>query len=138
MFWRKVIGFWKSILVIGAITYVSLLREPNVSLPHIVGIDKWIHGVMYFLLTLTLLWDSQTLECHHGSNGSNGAPKHKLWWIVFAFSVIYGGFIEVLQELFFYPRTGDWWDWLADCMGVVVGMIVWIIGTRWYARRVAK
>ena len=134
MLWRKVIGFWKSFLVIGAITYTSLLREPTISLPHIVGLDKWIHGAMYLWLTLTLLWDSRAL----GWCWTDGMPKQKLWWIILAFPAIFGGFIEVLQEMFFYPRTGDWWDWLADCMGVIVGMIVWIIGTLWHARRVAK
>ena len=124
MFWRKVIGFWKSILVIGAITYVSLLREPNVSLPHIVGIDKWIHGVMYLILTLTLLWDSQ--------------QRPNLWWIAGVFSAIFGGFIEVLQELFFYPRTGDWMDWLADCIGVIIAIVVWLIGIKLYEKRMVK
>ena len=124
MLWRKVIGYWKSILVLSAIAYLSLLREPSISLPYIIGIDKWIHAIMYLVLTLTLLWDSQ--------------QRPKLWWIVGVFSAIFGGFIEVLQEQFFYPRTGDWMDWLADCMGVIVAIIVWLIGVKWYEKRMVK
>ena len=124
MLWRKVIGYWKSILVLSAIAYLSLLREPTISLPYVIGIDKWIHAIMYLVLTLTLLWDSQ--------------QRPQLWWIVAVFSAIFGGFIEVLQEQFFYPRTGDWMDWLADCMGVIVAIIVWLIGVKWYEKRMVK
>lgn len=124
MLWRKVIGYWKSIVVLSAIAYVSLLREPSISLPYVIGLDKWIHAIMYLVLTLTLLWDSQ--------------QRPKLWWIVGVFSAIFGGFIEVLQEQFFYPRTGDWMDWLADCIGVIVAIIVWLIGVKWYEKRMVK
>ena len=124
MLWRKVIGYWKSIVVLSAIAYISLLREPSISLPYVIGMDKWIHAIMYLVLTLTLLWDSQ--------------QRPKLWWIVGVFSAIFGGFIEVLQEQFFYPRTGDWMDWLADCMGVIVAIIVWLIGVKWYEKRMVK
>lgn len=124
MLWRKVIGYWKSIVVLSAIAYISLLREPSISLPYVIGMDKWIHAIMYLVLTLTLLWDSQ--------------QRPKLWWIVGVFSAIFGGFIEVLQEQFFYPRTGDWMDWLADCIGVIVAIIVWLIGVKWYEKRMVK
>lgn len=124
MLWRKVIGYRKSILVLSAIAYLSLLREPTISLPYVIGMDKWIHAIMYLVLTLTLLWDSQ--------------QRPKLWWIVGVFSAIFGGFIEVLQEQFFYPRTGDWMDWLADCIGVIVAIIVWLIGVKWYEKRMVK
>ena len=124
MLWRKVIGYWKSIFVLSAIAYLSLLREPSISLPYVIGMDKWIHAIMYLVLTLTLLWDSQ--------------QRPKLWWIVGVFSAIFGGFIEVLQEQFFYPRTGDWMDWLADCIGVIVAIIVWLIGVKWYEKRMVK
>lgn len=124
MFWRKVIGYWKSIVVLSAIGYISLLREPSIALPSVPGIDKWIHGVMYLILTLTLLWDSQ--------------QRPNLWWIAGVFSAIFGGFIEVLQEQFFYPRTGDWMDWLADCIGVIIAIVVWLIGIKLYEKRMVK
>lgn len=134
MLWRKVIGFWKSILVLGAIAYASLLREPNVALPLIEGIDKWIHGSMYLLLIVILLWDSKKVKVHK----SVGAQQWKIRFIIVVFAAIYGGFIEVLQEHFFYPRTGDLLDWLADCIGVVVGLGLWIIGEKWYEQRMVK
>lgn len=127
MLWRKIIGYWKSILVIGAIAYVSLLREPNVILPSIPRIDKWIHMLMYLLLVWILLWDSK----------NENLNAWILRTIIVIFSIIFGGFIEILQERYCYPRTGDWLDWLADCIGVLIGLLMWIIGYKWYERRMA-
>jgi hypothetical protein len=43
-----------------------------------------------------------------------------------------------LQERFFYPRTGDWMDWVADVLGVVLGIGLWWIGEKMYERRMVK
>lgn len=137
MLWRKVIEFWKSILVLGAIAYVSLMREPSIAMPHVAGIDKWIHSSMYLMLIVTLLWDSRKVT-HQSDGKSVGAQRWKIRFIIVVFAAIYGGFIEVLQEHFFYPRTGDLLDWLADCIGVVVGLGLWIIGEKWYEQRMVK
>lgn len=124
MLWRKIIGYWKSIVVLSAIAYVSLMREPSIAMPHVVGMDKWIHGAMYLILTLTLLWDSQ--------------QRPKLWWVAGVLATIFGGVIEILQEQFFYPRTGDWMDWLADCVGAIVAITLWLIGIKYYEKRMVK
>ena len=137
MLWRKAIIYWRSFLVICAIAYVSLLREPNVTLPPIVGIDKYIHGVMYWFLTWVLLWDSIGMEWYRGGNGKGKYHSYKGWLVVIILPMAYGGFIEILQDKFFYPRTGDWRDWLADCAGVLLGEVLWIIGKKWYERRMA-
>ena len=100
------------------------MREPSIALPHVVGMDKWIHGAMYLILTLTLLWDSQ--------------QRPKLWWVAGVLATIFGGFIEILQEQFFYPRTGDWMDWLADCVGAIVAITLWLIGIKYNEKRMVK
>lgn len=138
MLWRKALIYWRSVSVVCAIAYVSLLREPSVALPPIVGIDKYVHGLMYLLLTCTLLWDSKTSEWYRCGNGIDGWRLWQWWLVVVVFPIIYGGFIEILQEKYFYPRTGDWVDWLADCAGVGIGIGVWWIGRKWHARRMAK
>lgn len=127
MLWRKALIFWKSIVVACAIAYVSLLREPSVALPPINGIDKYIHGLMYLVLTWMLLWDGKATEWYRSGNGKY-CWKSWRWWLVFiVFPMGYGGLIEVLQEYVFYPRTGDWLDWVADCVGVMTGIGLWAI-----------
>ena len=138
MLWRQVIGYWKSAVVMVAIAYLSLLREPNLILPSITGLDKWIHGMMYLVLTLVLLWDVKTMWRRRSANGVDGFRVKKLWLVISIMSIVYGGIMEVLQEKYFYPRTGDWRDWIADCVGVLVGVSIWLIVGELYERRMVK
>lgn len=128
MFWRKALIYWHSVLVVVAIAYGCLLRKPLYQLPPIEDGDKWVHWLAFAVLTLAMLWDGKRAEL----------KLCQIWLLGLVFPVIYGGLIEILQEQFFYPRTGEWGDWLADVIGVLVGAIVWWISQKWYARRVAK
>ena len=125
MLWRKALIYWKSILAIGIIAYGCLLRKPLYQLPPIQDGDKWVHWLAFMVLTLVMLWDTKKA----------GQKFWQMWTLGIVFPVAYGGLIEVLQKLFFYPRTGEWSDWLADGIGVLVGAIVWWISQQWNARR---
>ena len=108
---RYLSGYWKTILLAGMILYASLFRVPHLSLPPIVHGDKWAHILMYALLGGMAWWDSERCSV-------------KGWWRVLVsviVPILYGGAIEWVQEQWFYPRKGDWVDWLADSIGVVVG-----------------
>lgn len=99
------------------IAYLSLLRESNVALPSISGVDKLIHLTMYIVLTWVLIWDSIHAEI-----------KGWRWVLVtMLLPAVFGGLIEILQDEFFYPRTGDWQDWAADCVGVLAACAIWWI-----------
>lgn len=48
----------------------------------------------------------------------------KAWWrvlVAMVVPILYGGIIEWVQGRWFYPRTGDWVDWIADAIGVLIG-----------------
>ncbi len=128
MFWRKALTYWRSLLVICIIAYGCLLRKPPYTLPPIENGDKWAHWLVFMVLTLVLLWDSKKA----------GLQSWRMWVLAMVFPVVYGGFIEILQELYFYPRTGDWVDWLYDTIGMLIGVTIWWIGQKWYERRVVK
>lgn len=42
----------------------------------------------------------------------------------FILPVLYGGFIEILQHYFFFPRMGDWDDFLANILGALVALFI--------------
>lgn len=128
MFWRKALTYWRSLLVICIIAYGCLLRKPPYMLPPIENGDKWAHWLVFMVLTLVLLWDSKKA----------GLQSWRMWVLAMVFPIVYGGFIEILQELYFYPRTGDWVDWLYDTIGMLIGVTIWWIGQKWYERRVVK
>lgn len=104
-------GYWKSLLVALIILYGSLLREPHFSLPPIDYGDKWVHLLVYAMLGSVALWDSMRY----------GLKGWRIVVVALVLPVLYGGAIEIVQELWFYPRTGDWVDWLADSVGVSLG-----------------
>lgn len=96
----------------GLILYGSLLRDVRLplvgSFPHI---DKVVHLLMYALLSI-VFW---------GSLRRDGVSVVKSAVLGILLPVLYGGLIEVLQECFFPPRTGDIFDWLSDIIGVFIG-----------------
>ena len=108
---RFIRGYWKSIVVCIGILYVSIVRDSSISLPSIAGVDKWIHGLMYAILGITICWDSWKMNI----------KAWKWFFIGGVLPIIYGGLIEIIQEQWFAPRSGEWMDWLADCIGVIVG-----------------
>lgn len=122
---RLIGGYWKSIVVGIGILYVSLVRDPGISLPSIAGADKWVHGLMYAILGIAICWDSIRLKM----------SGWLLWLIAMVLPMVYGGIIEIAQERWFAPRSGEWMDWLADCIGVVVGVVLVMIIKRLYSNR---
>ena len=128
MLWRKALTYWPSILVASAIAYGCLLRKPLYTLPPIEHGDRWAHWLAFMVLTLVLQWDSNRVGLKNG-------PR---WLVVALLPMLYGGLIEVIQEKYFYPRTGDWMDWIADIAGVALSIALWWIGEKIYERRMGK
>lgn len=114
---RLIRGYWKSIVVCIGILYVSLVRDPGINLPTFVGADKCVHGLMYAILGCVACWDSIRLKI----------GGWKLWLIAVVVPMLYGGLIEIMQEQWFAPRSGEWLDWLADCIGVAIGAVLTMI-----------
>lgn len=111
-------AYWKSIVVTMVIIYGCLIRQPHYHLPPIDQGDKWAHLLAFGVLGIALIYDlSQALQASWRNIG-----------IAAAAAALLGGAIEILQQQFFYPRTGEWSDWLADCLGIVLGMALTLIG----------
>jgi VanZ family protein len=108
---RLIRGYWKTILVGLGILYVCLVRDPGISLPTFAGADKWVHVLMFTLLGIVICWDSIQTKL----------SSVRLWLVTMIVPMVYGGIIELLQEQYFAPRSGEWMDWLADCAGTVLG-----------------
>ena len=73
--------------------------------------NKWSHMLAYAVLGAALAWNLIKDK------------RDKVWvWILgIAIPMLYGGLIEILQGAFFYPRTAEWLDWLADIIGTIIG-----------------
>jgi len=117
-----------SCVLIAAIWYLSLLFEaPKTPLDNVMLIDKWVHMVMYGG-TFTVLW-IEYIRQHQQPD----YRKLLIW--TFIAPIVMSGIIELLQEYCTETRQGEWYDLLANSIGVVLAAIIGLVLLRLRARR---
>ena len=109
--------YWKSILVSCVVFYISIIRIPPVKIvENIPYFDKMVHFGMYFTLASSLFLDF-----------IRTSPS--LLWVkkvalIVVIPSLYGGLIEILQGAYFPPRSAEWSDFFADCLGSLVAYLI--------------
>lgn len=112
--------FWfyvPALIVAVVIAVLSLMENPQMPLLEQYG-DKFWHTMMYVGLAFMLM-------------GGMLLDKRRSWgyavgsWVV---STGYGGLMELLQAWCTITRTGDWYDWYADMIGALAGVVSTYIG----------
>ena len=81
--------------------------------PRFEGQDKIVHFFLYASLSLAI--------CRDLFRQSVAFSSRKMYILAIILPILYGGLIEILQENFFPPRTGEWSDWFANILGVLTG-----------------
>ena len=104
-----------SILVIAAILYLSFFKPPQTSISEIKNIDKIVHICMYCGLTV-ILW-TEHIRQHFPL-----IRKHIIIGGVVC-PIIMSGLIEIGQATLTETRGGDWMDFLANIVGVLLGSL---------------
>ncbi|MBQ0771939.1 MAG: hypothetical protein KBT59_08830 [Sphingomonadales bacterium] len=94
--------FW---LLLGIILAVSIM--PAGDAPTVFANDKLNHGLAFFTLSMMarLLWMR-----------TNGA-------VLFVLLMAFGGGIELLQLSMGFGRDADWWDFAADIVAILLGIL---------------
>ena len=110
-----------SSLLVVSIWIICLLPIPeNVPLGDVPMMDKWTHFVMYGVLCTVAWWEY--LRRHRQKNAS------KLFLLAFLAPIVMSGLIELAQaHLTGGNRSGDWLDFLANNIGVVLGNVIGIL-----------
>lgn len=124
-------SYWKSIFVSLCIMFLSFAAPSNFSeIPtfELTYADKVVHFFMYAGLALVLM-----IDCRK----SIKTNRYNLYFVLscFVLPIIFGGVVEILQSAYFPPRTGDWFDWVADISGVVAVWVGWIACARIFSRK---
>lgn len=103
--------------VLIAITYLSLAEDPVHAreIPLFEGADKLVHGCMYLALVVVGCFDMYRV-------GKRPSICRCAGWTVVA--VAWGGLMELLQGALTMGRTADWFDFLANSCGALVGLAV--------------
>ena len=111
---RYIRNYPLSLLVLAAVVYLSFFRPPSTDLDRIQGLDKVVHVVMYLGVS-GMLWLEFWRTHRH-----RPAP---LWHAVVGACVLpiaFSGAIELMQAYLTVHRSGDWLDFAANAVGVVL------------------
>ena len=106
---KYIVQYKYTIGLLVLILYLCLTTMPHVSgLGDFgwLGIDKWVHFVLYFLLCFAWSYEN-----------SNFRNSMTLFLII---GVFIGGGIELIQLYFTNYRSAEWGDFFADVAGLFV------------------
>ena len=81
--------------------------------------DKVVHILMYAAFAFLCIWGYRD---HYRSRDK--AYRKKAILLTALISIAYGGITELIQEYITFQRTGDWFDFLADAIGAILGLAV--------------
>lgn len=118
-----------SILASLGIVVLSLAPMPEV--PHLAEVplyDKWIHFVMYGCVCCVYWFDF-----FRNGNSRSYWSKWLLWIVVFP--IVFGGLMELCQRYLTTCRSGEWLDFVADSVGVVLAIPLGLFVIPGIARR---
>lgn len=91
--------------------YICLIKPPSLQMPTFDGIDKVVHVSMY-LGTCGVFWFEYF---HHRVHFSRGV----LVSVAVVLPILMSGAIELAQAYLTTCRSGDWWDFAANSLGVL-------------------
>lgn len=106
----SIVPIFISLVILYLCCFIPANDIPEVSFDFFIPLDKIVHFCMYLGLT-----GATAINYIHGERGR--VNIYRLLLIAFIFPILYGGLIELLQHYFFPPRSGDWFDFLADILG---------------------
>lgn len=131
-----------SLLITLLIVVVSLYP---LSLPEVVRdvpfYDKWGHFLMYGVLTVVIWFEYNHRHRRPGSSAPGSQPAHSWWKLALAGILapcLLGGVLEILQATATTTRSGEWMDFLADSVGVLLGVAVSVCTPRIFVRRSSR
>ncbi len=97
--------------------------------PTIMGIptDKIAHLSMYFVLAFLLLLAFVEQYANGSAKIFTVKATAKMQIIAVTIASLYGIFLEILQEKFFLTRCFDVNDIIANIMGVILALLIYVI-----------
>lgn len=104
-----------TLLTVAVICYLSFFTPPQTELDNISNIDKLVHTCMYGGLSIIIWWEY--LRKHDTICWKRFIP------ISVVFPIMMSGIIELLQAYCTTNRSGEWLDFAANSLGVILAFI---------------
>ena len=113
-----------TLLCLVLIIVLSFFSPPHTPLDNVAMIDKWTHLVMYGG-TCAVIWWEHLRHCKKEARKPN---LRALFWFAFVGMIILGGLVELGQAYCTTTRSGEWLDFFADSIGVLLGNLLgWLM-----------
>jgi len=120
--------YWISITIISIVIVLCFinLSEIPVQAP-MTNFDKLVHILMLGGISGAIFFDNT----YYFRKRVSGKP---IFWGSFFFPVVLGGLIEIGQSYLTTSRSGDWWDFWFDIIGVVIAYPI-CLAINWRLKR---
>ncbi len=108
--------------ILCGIVILILTGLPGSVFPHVkpvVGMDKVVHILMYATFAFLCIWGYRSQFITNGKT-----YRTKALILATIISILYGGITELMQEYLVPTRTGDWFDFLSDAIGTLLGISI--------------
>lgn len=114
---KKITYYFPTFVVLCIILFATLSGNPmgDASLPSIPHIDKLIHAAMMGGLLGAIAFDWQRAN-------PDKCLTTSFMWAIFGVILVFGVADELLQGFLDNGRSGDPYDFLADCLGAAVAV----------------
>ena len=115
---RIISQYWKTIswaVIIFFLSSLSVPKIPGAKLIDIPHFDKFVHFSLYAVLLTLWLIDYFKVTKN---------PLKRTVLIIIIASVLYGGIMEVIQKVLLQGRSGDFFDFLANTLGIFTALLM--------------
>ena len=95
-----------------------------------ISLDKIVHLIIFGLFSFVTLWGYRNILLHTDRN-----KAYKILITTSIFTISYGALTEILQKHLFVRRYGCIYDFIADVIGCLIGIIIFIF---YYKKKIKK
>jgi len=90
--------------------------------------DKLVHIIMFLGLSGVIFFEDTSYLRFPRS-------RKRIFLVTFLFPTLFGGLVEIIQEYLTTTRSGDWFDFLSDCIGTIIGIGIALLINRHLLRK---
>ena len=102
-FYFQIIG---SFLILSLVSYLHFMQPPSLDLISFTLLDKLAHFLMFFF---TMMWFMYIT---------------KKWLVAGVSLILFSLMLEWIQMNYIINRSFDWFDWIADGIGIVLCLLL--------------